>query len=72
MTDTFLWQSAVLGWACACFFAGGARLKGLRLTRREIWRIAQATLIVLALFGLLTEGRGCAATTATADCAPDC
>ena len=53
-------QFALVAWAAACLFLAGARAKRLPMTGKTIWEIAQATVIAVALFGLLTEGRGCA------------
>jgi hypothetical protein len=60
MVDWAWGQLALAAWAAACLFAAGARQKGIPFTGRTVWEIAQATLIVVALFALMTEGRGCA------------
>lgn len=52
-------QFALLGWAAVCFFAAGARSKDIKMTWRTWLEISQAALIVVVLFALLTEGRGC-------------
>lgn len=52
-------QFALVGWGAACLFAAGARGKGIKLSRRTWFEIAQATGIVMLLFALLSEGRGC-------------
>jgi hypothetical protein len=58
--DGWAWhQFALLGWLAVCFFAAGARGKGIALHRRTWWEIAQAAAIVVVMFGLLTEGKGC-------------
>jgi hypothetical protein len=59
MHDWAWHQFALLGWIAACFFAAGARSKGIALTWRTWGEIGQATAIVVVMFGLLTEGRGC-------------
>lgn len=60
MINDWAWgQFALLGWVSACLFAAGARGKGYSLTRRTWLEIAQATAIVVLLFALLSEGRGC-------------
>jgi hypothetical protein len=40
-------------------FVAGARQKHIRLTWRVLLELAQAVAIVVLLFALLTEGRGC-------------
>ncbi len=55
-------QFALLFWVAICFFAAGARSKGIPLTRSAWWEIAQAAAIVVLLFALLSEGRGCSST----------
>jgi hypothetical protein len=52
-------QFALLGWCAACLFAAGARGKGIELSRRTWLEIAQAAGIVVLLFALLSDGRGC-------------
>lgn len=59
MTENFFWQSAALFWAAVCFFRVGAMTKGIAMNRRTWLEIGQAAVIVVALFALLTEGRGC-------------
>lgn len=59
MTELFWWQAAAIFWASVCFFRVGAIGKGIAPTRRVWSEIAQAALIVVVLFALLTEGRGC-------------
>jgi hypothetical protein len=59
MSETFWWQSAALFWASVCFFRAGARSNGIAMSARE-WRgVVQAALIVVLLFALLTDWRGC-------------
>lgn len=55
------WQFALLFWASVCFFAAGARSKAIALTFGVWLEVMQAALIVVLLFGLLTEGGGCRA-----------
>jgi hypothetical protein len=52
-------QFGLVAWGAACLFASGARQKEIPFTSKTLWEIAQATVIVVILFGLLTEGRGC-------------
>ena len=59
MTEMFWWQAAALFWVCVCFFRVGAMTKNIVMTRNTWLEIAQAALIVVAVFALLTEGRGC-------------
>lgn len=59
MTDVFWWQAAALFWAAVCFFRVGAMTKGIAMNRRTWLEIGQAAVIVVVLFGLLTEGSGC-------------
>jgi len=62
-------QFALMAWAAACVFAAGARQKGISLTWHTAFEIAQATVIVVILFGLLTDGAGCSNASTTADTA---
>lgn len=59
MTELFWWQAAALFWASVCFFRVGAMTKGIAVTHKTWWEIAQLAVIAVAVFGLLTEGRGC-------------
>jgi len=59
MIDNVYWQSAALFWAAVCFFRVGAMTKRISMTRRTWVEIGQAALIVVALFALITDGRGC-------------
>lgn len=59
MTEFFWWQAAALFWAAVCFFRVGAMTKRIEATRSMWLEIGQAALIVVAVFALLTEGRGC-------------
>jgi len=59
MNEMFWWQAAALFWASVCFFRLGAMTKRITMTRKTWWEIGQAAVIVVAVFGLLTEGRGC-------------
>lgn len=52
-------ECLVLAWAAACVFALGARQRGIKLDRRTVLEIVQAVVIVVGLFVLLTDGRGC-------------
>jgi hypothetical protein len=61
MTENIYWQSAALFWAAVCFFRVGAMTKGIAMNRRTWLEIAQAAVIVVALFALITDGRGCSA-----------
>jgi hypothetical protein len=58
-TDYAWGQFALLGWVSACFFAAGARGKGIAFTRKTWIEIAQAAAIVVLLFAWMSEGRGC-------------
>lgn len=69
MVDWAWGQFALVGWAAACLFAAGARAKGIQLTRRTVSEIAQAVVIVVFLFALLTDGSGCSSASTTADTA---
>lgn len=58
---TWAWyQFALLFWVSVCFFAAGARAKAIPLTLRAWGEVLQTAAIVVLVFGLLTEGRGCA------------
>lgn len=59
MTELFWWQAAALFWAAVCFFRVGALTKRIEPTRKMWVEIGQAAVIVVLLFGLVTEGRGC-------------
>ncbi|CDN87352.1 hypothetical protein BN948_01774 [Hydrogenophaga intermedia] len=59
MTELFWWQAALLFWIAVCFFRVGAATKGIAMTRRAWSEIAQAAIVVVVVFGLVTEGRGC-------------
>jgi len=75
MTEVFLWQAGALFWAAVCFFRVGAITKRIEATRAMWWEIGQAAVIVVLLFGLLTDGRGCSqVSTLTESCtaAGDC
>jgi len=52
-------QFALVGWGAVCLFAAGARAKRIPFTWRTGLEIAQAAAIVVLLFALLSEGRGC-------------
>ncbi len=58
-TDYAWGQFALLGWVSACFFAAGARGKGIAFTRKTWVEIAQAAAIVVLLFAWMSECRGC-------------
>lgn len=60
-------QFALLFWCALCLFAAGAQKKRLRMCWRTRAEIVQAAVIVVLLFGVLTEGRGCRAGAPTAD-----
>ncbi|MHB1201349.1 MAG: hypothetical protein ACYCZ6_17725 [Polaromonas sp.] len=58
--DDWAWgQFALVGLAAAGFFAAGAREKYVALNIKTWFEIAQAVVIVVLLFILLSEGRGC-------------
>lgn len=61
-------QFALVGWAALCLFAAGAKSKGYPMNRGTIFEIVQAAVIVVLLFGLLTEGRGCSSAPTALDC----
>ena len=52
-------QFALVFWAAVCLFAAGARGRGLQMNRRTCVEILQGAVIVVLLFGLASEGRGC-------------
>lgn len=62
MSDGFLLQSAALFWLAFCFFHAGARVNGIPMTRKTWLEIAQTAAIVVVLFALLTDLRGCTGT----------
>ena len=71
MNEGFWYQAAGVFWAALCLFRVGARLKQIPMTARVWWEITQGAVIVVVLFGLLSEGRGCRHTrpdAADADC----
>lgn len=74
MSELFLWQAAGLFWAAVCFFRVGAMTKRIEMTRQSWLEIVQAALVVVILFALLTEGRGCRSAGTSSDpdsfCAP--
>lgn len=59
MNEGFWYQAAGLFWISVCFFRVGARLKHIPMTARTWWEIGQGAVIVVVLFGLVSEGRGC-------------
>lgn len=68
LLSSWAWgQFALLFWCAICAFAAGARVKGLPMTWRTWGEIAQAAGIVVILFALVSEGRGCARTTGDPD-----
>ena len=71
MTEDFWVQAAILLFAAVCFFHYGAGTKSIPITWRTRWEITQTALIVVALFALVSEGRGCTRghTTVEIDCA---
>lgn len=72
MTELFWWQAAGLFWAALCFFRVGARVNGIDVTGRVWVELAQAAVIVVAVFALLTEGRGCRSVGTSSLDAPAC
>ena len=68
MTELFWWQAAGLFWAAVCFFRVGALTKRIEPTRKMWVEIGQAAVIVVALFGLLTEGAGCRSLSGSSAC----
>lgn len=71
MTEQLLFQSAVVAWVSVAVFAAGARGRGAPWSRKTIVEIAQAAAIVVLLFAVLTDFRGCDwGSTATLSCAP--
>ena len=61
MFSNWAWgQFALVFWAAVCLFVAGARGKGIPLVRQTWLEILQAGAIVVILFALLSEGRGCA------------
>lgn len=66
MTELFWWQCAALFWLAVCFFRVGAMTKRIPMSR-SIWiEIFQAALMVVLVFALLTDARGCRSLGATA------
>ena len=65
MNEIFWWQSAGLFWVAVCFFRVGAMAKAITMNLRTWLEIGQAAVIVVLLFALLTEGRGCHGTPGT-------
>lgn len=59
MTDWAWGQFALLAWAAAALFAEGARQKQIAFNLKTWSEIAMATVIVVLLFALLSDGRGC-------------
>jgi hypothetical protein len=59
MNEWAWYQFALLGWAAAALFAEGARQKKIALNLKAWAEIAMATVIVVLLFALLSDGRGC-------------
>ncbi len=59
MTDWAWGQFALIGWAAAALFAEVARQKKLAFNHKTWSEIAMAAGIVVLLFALLSEGRGC-------------
>lgn len=60
------YQFALLFWVAACFFAAGARAKSIPMTRSVLAEVLQTAFIVVLVFALLTEGRGCTSGSGTA------
>lgn len=70
-------QFALVFWVAVCVFVAGAQKKRLPMYWRNRSEIVQAALIIVLLFGVLTEGRGCRAGAPTTDedavaCSTDC
>lgn len=60
MFNDLAWgQFALLAWASGCFFEYGARAKNIPFNLKTWSEIVGAVFIVVVLFALLTEGRGC-------------
>jgi len=59
LDENFIWQCAAVFWASVCFFRMGAMTKGITVGKRQWFEICQAACIVVLLFGLVSEGRGC-------------
>ncbi len=59
MNEWAWYQFALLGWAAAALFAEGARQKKIAFNLKTWAEIAMATVIVVLLFALLSDGRGC-------------
>lgn len=59
MTEDFWVQAAILFYCAYCFFHYGAVSKSIPITWRTRWEIVQAAVIVVALFAMVSEGRGC-------------
>jgi len=69
MTEVFWWQAGALFWAAVCFFRVGAMTKRITMNRRTWSEIGQAALVVVLLFGWVTEGRGCSRLGSSTDAA---
>lgn len=68
MSGSWAWgQFALLFWAAVCLFVAGARGKGIAMTRQTWAEILQAAAIVVMVFALVSEGRGCANASTAAD-----
>lgn len=73
MFSNWAWgQFAFVFWGAVCLFVAGARGKGIPLSRRTWLEILQAGAIVVILFALLSEGRGCANASTAGDAAGLC
>ena len=60
MVSDWAWgQFGLLFWLAACLFASGARAKSIPMGWRTWAEIFQAAGIVVILFALMSEGRGC-------------
>lgn len=66
MTSFWL-QTGALFWLALCFFRVGAARNGIPLSWRTWLEIGQAAVIVVALFWLLSDGRGCSGGAAPLD-----
>lgn len=67
MQDLALAQFGLVFWVAVCFFAWGARLRSRPMTFPVWLEVIEASVIVVLLFALLTEGAGCRSGGSTVD-----
>lgn len=59
MKELFFWQITALFWCAFCFFRQGAKTKGIPLSLETCIELLQIGFIIVLLFGLATDWRGC-------------